>query len=256
MDIDERLKAAALELAAGKPLDRVTLAEVARAAGVSWPTARRHLGSRQKLRELLAAAEGPGQPTQGTKERILAAAARVFARQGYGEATLDEVAAEAGLTKGAVYWHFASKSDLYLALLEERVRREAAALPERLRGMAGLSDPEAGLAAFLSQQFAAVCAEPERPRLSLEFASRSWDPAVRERLAAIYGEAQGRLGELFAELQQAGAVAGDLDPVVVGVVIPAALEGLVRAWLIAPERVDLQSWAPQVARILWKGVRP
>ncbi|MGE5623881.1 MAG: TetR family transcriptional regulator [Methanocella sp.] len=256
MEIDERLTTAARQLAAEKPLDRITLAEVARRAGVSWPTARRRLGSRQKLREFLTAAGGSGQPLEGTRERILAAAALVFARRGYGEATLDEVAAEAGLSKGAVYWHFASKSDLYLALLEERVRREAAVVPDRLRDIAGLSDPEAGLAAFLSQQFAVACAEPERPRLALEFASRSWDSAVRMRLASIYGEAQERLGEVFAEFQRAGAVTGDLDPAVVGVVIPAALEGLVRAWLIDPERVDLRALAPQVARILWRGVRP
>jgi AcrR family transcriptional regulator len=49
----------------------------------------------------------------------LQAAAEVYALRGFGGATLDEVAAHAGLTKGAVYHHFGSKENLLLALMEE-----------------------------------------------------------------------------------------------------------------------------------------
>jgi AcrR family transcriptional regulator len=54
-----------------------------------------------------------------TRARLLEAAARVYARQGFAGATLDEVAADAGFTKGAVYAHFGSKENLLLALLQE-----------------------------------------------------------------------------------------------------------------------------------------
>ncbi|HXP28525.1 MAG TPA: TetR/AcrR family transcriptional regulator [Solirubrobacteraceae bacterium] len=54
-----------------------------------------------------------------TRARLLEAAAQVYARQGFAGATLDEVAAEAGFTKGAVYGHFGSKENLLLALVEE-----------------------------------------------------------------------------------------------------------------------------------------
>jgi AcrR family transcriptional regulator len=56
-----------------------------------------------------------------TRERLLQAAARVYARRGFSGATLDEVAAEAGFTKGAVYSHFGSKENLLLALMEEHL---------------------------------------------------------------------------------------------------------------------------------------
>jgi AcrR family transcriptional regulator len=56
-----------------------------------------------------------------TRGRLLEAAARVYARRGFDGATLDEVAAEAGLTKGAVYDHFGSKEKLLLALLDEHL---------------------------------------------------------------------------------------------------------------------------------------
>lgn len=55
-----------------------------------------------------------------TRDYLLAAAAQVFAERGFHGATLDEVAAVAGFTKGAVYSNFKSKDDLFLAVLESR----------------------------------------------------------------------------------------------------------------------------------------
>src|SRR3954454_24053362 len=55
------------------------------------------------------------------RDELLTAAVRVFARRGYREAGVDEIAAEAGYSKGALYWHFSGKEDLLTALLEERV---------------------------------------------------------------------------------------------------------------------------------------
>src|SRR4051794_12539221 len=67
------------------------------------------------------------------RDEILSAALRVFARRGYGSAGVDEIAAEAGYSKGALYWHFKGKQELLLTLLEERVdvpTRELVALLE------------------------------------------------------------------------------------------------------------------------------
>jgi AcrR family transcriptional regulator len=56
-----------------------------------------------------------------TRARLLEAAASVYAKRGFNGATLEEVAADAGFTKGAVYAHFGSKENLLLALLEEHL---------------------------------------------------------------------------------------------------------------------------------------
>jgi AcrR family transcriptional regulator len=61
-----------------------------------------------------------------TRARLLDAAARVYAARGFAGATLDDVAEEAGLTKGAVYGHFGSKDNLLVALMEEYVAAEIA----------------------------------------------------------------------------------------------------------------------------------
>src|SRR5688500_992453 len=55
------------------------------------------------------------------RDELLSAALRVFARRGYRAAGVDEIAAEAGYSKGALYWHFSGKAELLDALLEERV---------------------------------------------------------------------------------------------------------------------------------------
>src|SRR3974390_3715138 len=60
--------------------------------------------------------------TQKTQKRLLDAAEEVFVRDGYEAAQLDEIAATAGRSKGAVYTHFKSKEDLFLALFEHRTR--------------------------------------------------------------------------------------------------------------------------------------
>src|SRR4051794_14340122 len=55
------------------------------------------------------------------RDELLAAALRVFARRGYRDAGVDEIAAEAGYSKGALYWHFASKDELLVTLVAERI---------------------------------------------------------------------------------------------------------------------------------------
>src|SRR5439155_16585739 len=55
-----------------------------------------------------------------TRSHLLAAAAEVFAERGFHAATLDQIADAAGFSKGAVYSNFASKDDLFLALIHER----------------------------------------------------------------------------------------------------------------------------------------
>jgi AcrR family transcriptional regulator len=83
--------------------------------------------SRPPTRRRLRQAERRAQ----TREKLVKAAGKVFARHGYERATLDGIADEAGLSKGALYYNFASKEELFLTLLEER-------LAERLGGVEGV----------------------------------------------------------------------------------------------------------------------
>src|SRR3954451_12443337 len=58
---------------------------------------------------------------RAARDELLAAALRVFASRGYRQAGVDEIAAAAGYSEGALYWHFSGKADLLDALLEEHI---------------------------------------------------------------------------------------------------------------------------------------
>jgi AcrR family transcriptional regulator len=120
-----------------------------------------------------------------TRARLLEAAASVYAKRGFNGATLEEVAAEAGFTKGAVYAHFGSKENLLLALLEEHLASQIAeqiALFDRER--ITWERPLAGSAHWMER----LQENPDPFRLFVElwiYAQR--DERLRERLAAGMG---------------------------------------------------------------------
>lgn len=76
---------------------------------------------------------------EDTRNRILDAALGVFAGKGYHDARLDEIAGEAELSKGAIYFHFPNKERLFLALLDQFAnlleRRIVAAIEQETRGI-------------------------------------------------------------------------------------------------------------------------
>ena len=71
-----------------------------------------------------------------TRENIVAAAIRVFAEKGFSGASLSDIAGEAGVTRGAIYWHFKNKEMLFEELLQ-RMDSYHVHLVERGRGEAG-----------------------------------------------------------------------------------------------------------------------
>ena len=74
-----------------------------------------------------------------TRHRLIAAAAHQFARRSYSMVSLDDILAEAGLTKGAMYFHFASKQALALAIIDDLAEMSRATVAELLtRRMSGL----------------------------------------------------------------------------------------------------------------------
>lgn len=72
-----------------------------------------------KLDHRRAATKAKSTEHGSSREQLQEAAARVFARRGYRDASMNEIAAEAGFSKGALYWNFESKEELFFALLDD-----------------------------------------------------------------------------------------------------------------------------------------
>jgi AcrR family transcriptional regulator len=129
-----------------------------------------------------------------TRERVIAAAARVFARRGYHDATVNEIASEAGFTIGALYSNFSGKEELFLAIAD----RHTAARVDDIQGLANVG--EAGEAAGVEAAArirALVESDPEWPLLFYEF----WSLSVRKP------ELQGELAKRRNAVRDAMAVA-------------------------------------------------
>ena len=86
------------------------------------------------------------QKRAANRERILKAARKVFGARGFHAATIEEIADEAGLSNGAIYYNFESKGDLFFALLEEREQERLRRLRNMLTGATEAQSRELAIA--------------------------------------------------------------------------------------------------------------
>lgn len=165
---------------------------------------------------------------EDTREQVLAAAARIFARNGFHGTSLDAIAEEAGFSRGAVYYNFADKEELFLELLDHRCAERA----QDLRAVFGESDDDVAATsrqAQLAAQHAldAMTGDPEWRALYLEFlAHAARDPAFRRRFARRTDEMRGALEEIVVERARPFADSLGMEPEQLAVVIDALGVGL------------------------------
>lgn len=138
--------------------------------------------------------------TRATRRKLLDAAKRIFAQQGFEAARLEDIAAGAGYTRGAFYANFKSKEDIFFALFEEWVR-------ERIESFAGAlrrhSDPTEKLAAVRAH-YAELAKDRRLVLISMEFKLFAMrHPEAHARLRNRHRRIRASFGKLFSELMRA-----------------------------------------------------
>src|SRR5688572_15769955 len=126
------------------------------------------------------------QQVERNRGLVLDAARRVFLARGYAGATVEAIAEEAGFSKGVVYSQFDGKSDLFLALLEQRITERAAENAAIAAEHAGVE----GLRVLLQRNLRRTLEDGGWPLLLIEFrvvASR--DPDLGARYARLHERA-------------------------------------------------------------------
>jgi AcrR family transcriptional regulator len=173
------------------------------------------------------------------RDELLTAALHVFARRGYREASMDAIAAEAGYSKGALYWHFSSKEELLVALLDERVDK-----PMRERFAVLASAPvERDMTEEANEAFGQQL-DAEREALLLE--REYWSLAIRDpELRVRYAERQTELRQELAAALEArarhlgtpdlGMPAEDVARVVMSIISGLTVDELVEPGSVRPE---------------------
>ena len=131
------------------------------------------------------------------RSAVLDAARRVFLDRGYGGATVDAIAEEAGFSKGVVYSQFGSKADMFMELLEQRITERGA---QNERGAAGKSVAE-GVRELILVASRDVASEQGWAQLLVEFrAHAARDPVLNRRYADAHRRTVGQLATLLARL--------------------------------------------------------
>jgi AcrR family transcriptional regulator len=170
------------------------------------------------------------------REELLRAAGEVFAAKGFRAASVDEIAERAGYSKGALYWHFPSKDEVFLALLEERIDAPTREMIELLES----APPEQDMAPEASRRFVELLTrERELLLLDHEYWSQAQrDPTIRARYASRRAEMRAALGRaLAARVEHLGAPPLDVRPDDFATIIMSLSAGLAQERLLQPDAV-------------------
>jgi AcrR family transcriptional regulator len=143
---------------------------------------------------------------QETRAELVQAAGRAFAERGFHGASIEQIAAEAGYSTGAVYWHFKNKDELFLAVFEDFASARIAELDEVRRSAGGSLGTRAR--AYADQWMERQAADPAFAVIVLEFlAYAARRPELRQAIALQRTAVPAALAEILAEDSQREGIA-------------------------------------------------
>ena len=175
------------------------------------------------------------QQSERTRQDILAAARKVFARQGVTRTTFEEIAASAGVTRGAIYWHFADKTELFFAMREQVAVPMIDQIDLALLHADG-SDPLAGVERFLRGILGALESDPAARRtfqimgFKCEYVGELERELGLQRLRC--SELVSKLTQTYGRARRAGQLRAGLRPSMAALETCSFVIGLTRLWLL------------------------
>ena len=187
--------------------------------------------------------------TEFRRQEILDAARTVFARKGFADGIVDDIAAEAGVAKGTIYLYFPSKKEIYKSLLQHDMEALKAGTLQRIDAASGLKDKIRAFAlarlenAEANREFFRIM-DTQPANLSFTRSEyRDWlKEPVRHLAAAIESAARG--GEVRAvEAEKVAWAVADLA------------RGAILRRLVGPAESRLTEEAEFVAELIWSAIR-
>ena len=178
---------------------------------------------------------------QETRSQILEAAQKAFYDRGVARTTLADIATLAGVTRGAIYWHFNNKAELVQAMLDS--------LHEPLEELARASEDEAELdplgcmRQLLIQLFQQIATDPKTRRLNeilfhkCEFTDEMCDMRRQRKTASV--DCNLRIETSLRNAINRQQLPAGLDTVRGAIALHAYIDGIIGQWLLIPESFDL-----------------
>ncbi len=176
-----------------------------------------------------------------TRHRLLDAAELLFHRDGVAATSLADIAREAGLTRGAIYWHFTDKADLFEAMMS-RVILPMEGAPVRTRPA---DNPLEAVRAEFMDVLRRTVDDPQVQRV-FDIASHRVEyvgelQAVRDRAVAAHTEWLARMEQSLRQAMRLGQMGRRMPARAAAIGLHALIAGLLRTWLLEPQSFDLMT---------------
>ena len=192
---------------------------------------------------------------QATRSHILDTAERVFEQRGVSGTSLNEIAKAAGLTRGAIYWHFQNKADLFNAMMER------ATLPLEQADIAGFKGPNttpAQICAGFVDVLRRVVHDPQLRRV-FEIATHKVEyvgemDAVRKRQVEWRSECVADIERALKRARRAGELQPGVAPRSAALGLLALFDGLLTSWMLERGSFDLPRAGAQVFDVYLAGL--
>ncbi|HEX7866878.1 MAG TPA: TetR family transcriptional regulator [Variovorax sp.] len=191
-----------------------------------------------------------------TRHRLLDAAELLFQAQGVSQTTLQQIAQQAGATRGAIYWHFKDKADLFNAMME-RVILPLEAAPKPAAGVV-VDDPLAEIEEGMVHALTLMTTDPQVRRV---FDIATHKVEYTHDMASVQQRHLDARNACVADFEKALRLAsrrGHLKLPVPGHVaaqgLHALISGLIQNWLLDPEAFDLVPTGRRTFRVYLAGL--
>lgn len=181
---------------------------------------------------------------------ILDAAQAVIARQGYHNAQISRIAAEAGVAAGTVYLYFKNKPDLLVSLFRDRV---GMLVTEARARMAGVTDPREMLRRVVDSHFDSLGARPELAAVT-QIEMRQADTGVQQQISQLMKGWFHMIDEIVVAGKQTGHFRPEVDARQVRNLIFGVLDQTVTAWVMSGFRFNLAAVAAPTYDLITGGL--
>ncbi|MTD27076.1 multidrug efflux transporter transcriptional repressor AcrR [Erwinia sorbitola] len=192
------------------------------------------------------------QQAQETRNQIIDAAIERFSEYGVSKTSLADIASSAGVTRGAIYWHFKNKTDL---LNEIWAQSESVMADLELEYQSKYpSDPLSVMRGMLLYVLDATASDPRRRALmeiiyhKCEFVGEMATLQLMQQ--NLYLECYEKIEEVLAQCIDAKQLPENLDTRRAAVVMRGYITGIIENWLFMPNSFDLARDAPQLVETL------
>lgn len=179
------------------------------------------------------------QRTASARRRLIAAATALVGEQGVGNTSVAAIGERAGMSRGAVNFHFGSKDELLTAVAEEVTADwETRAFQYSMPDGASFED---GLSAMIEAHRRDIEADDQRFRIfaMLFFESLGPSPHLHEHFARLHRRVRSRMVEITVGMQEMGFVSKDVDLDGFTVFLVGAFRGIAFQYLLDPDEVSL-----------------